>query len=89
MAPVSTTSSLTARERELHFGGESGTEVPSDIDLPVVGRQTGTFDRAYEGFLRLPVAMVLLALWLFGMALLSAGALLLYLIATLLLQAVG
>jgi hypothetical protein len=89
MDPVSTTPSLAARERELHFGGEPGTEAPSDTDLPV-GRQSGTLERAYEGFLRLPVAMVVGgALWLFGMALLSAGALLLYLIAALLLQATG
>jgi hypothetical protein len=88
MDPVYTTSSLAARERELHFGDDPGTEAPSDTDLPV-GRQSATLDRAYEGFLRLPVAMVLGALWLYGMALLSAGALLLYLIAALLLQATG
>jgi hypothetical protein len=88
MAAVSTTPSLAARERELlYFGDDPWTEAPSDADLLVVGRQSGPLDRAYEGFLRLPVAMVVGALWLLGMALLSAGALLLYLIAASLLQA--
>ena len=84
----STTSPLRARGRESHFGSEPRTEAHSNIDLSMDG-QSGILDRAYEGFLRLPVAMVLVALWLFGMALLSAGTMLLYLVGALLVQAAG
>lgn len=89
MAPhESTTSPLRARGREPQFGSEPRTEAHSNIDLSMDG-QSGILERAYERFLRLPVAMVLVALWLCGMVLLGAGTMLLYLVGALLVRAAG
>jgi len=50
---------------------------------------SGLLGNTYEGFLRMPVPMVLTALWLGGMVLLGPCALIIYALGTLLAQAVA
>jgi hypothetical protein len=89
MGPTKSAISLPlAREQRLRPRGGTGAEAPSNTDF-AVGSPTGAIGRAYEGFLRLPVAMVLITLWLCGSALVSACGVSLYLIGATLLRALG
>jgi hypothetical protein len=89
MGPTKSTIWLPlAREQRFRPRGQTGPEAPSNTDF-AVGGPSGAVGRAYEGFLRLPVAMVLIALWLCGFALVRGCGVSLYLIGATLLWALG
>ena len=91
---------ISREKRRIRDRQPAKTE-PGTGDVPAVGMSEknhfrpaaetsgGLLANTYEGFLRMPVPVVLTALWLGGMALLGSCVLMIYALGTLLAQAVA